>query len=634
MVCSGQIYSRVAREVRKLQSLVLQVVFPALNLSSLCAEGTDGETPLIPASVMEYSIAQAKSVDLQLTLQLLMASAQPFGATSDHQASADKVICLISSILHLCEVETRAMDAKLSFCLSPQVAATAMWALTRWAAAYLLPNENYYAQMSETFSSAFGQDSDSGRWIVDFLLQKIAFNLQIWNGEPQVMADSLQLFVTMVDNKTRAQFVSESQHIMRLAQLAADKRGAVGLLSSSSQRLLTKSLVLAGSGMKDGNRQEEFWKYVLQTTRDSFYHIVNAEGFTTHGFSSTKKEELSQLLDSMIGMAQGTRVDICEHIFAFMHPLLVDAVKLLEVYHNYEEMVLLILELFSEVVQHHLCYLGETSSKKLCDVSLSVIQTYSKFNLGRKCRATEDEEDARFSNISIVMDLLMNLLAKDFIDFGPVDEAGMPQNGGQLEAAEVVLYGLEIVVPLMSSELLKFPSLCLQYFKLITFLAEIHPEKFCQLPPGLFENIVASIKLGLTSFGPDITKLCMESLGCLAAYVFQEGSSADQMQQVLAHFLEMVFHLLLLESFDMSLMDTASTTFFCLICCNQDVYRQLVNKLLEQDHLATCQQQLLEAFMALTPASLPLAITRNSKVMFRQNFDHFLSKVRGFLCVR
>ena len=31
----------------------------------------------------------------------------------------------------------------------------------------------------------------------------------------------------------------------------------------------------------------------------------------------------------------------------------------------------------------------------------------------------------------------------------------MPQNGSQVEAATVVLYGLEIVVPLMTAELLK-----------------------------------------------------------------------------------------------------------------------------------------------------------------------------------
>ena len=44
-------------------------------------------------------------------------------------------------------------------------------------------------------------------------------------------------------------------------------------------------------------------------------------------------------------------------------------------------------------------------------------------------------------------------------------------------AADVCLYGLNIIMPLMSAELLKFPNLCLQYFKTITFVCEIYPEK-------------------------------------------------------------------------------------------------------------------------------------------------------------
>ena len=50
-------------------------------------------------------------------------------------------------ILRLCHVETQAVAAGMSFCLSPQVASTAMWSLRRWTAAYLLPNESYYSQV-------------------------------------------------------------------------------------------------------------------------------------------------------------------------------------------------------------------------------------------------------------------------------------------------------------------------------------------------------------------------------------------------------------------------------------------------------------------------------------------------------
>ena len=64
---------------------------------------------------------------------------------------------------------------------------------------------------------------------------------------------------------------------------------------------------------------------------------------------------------------------------------------------------------------------------------------------------------------------------------------------------------------LMSEDLLKFPSLCLQYFKFITFLCEIFPEKVISLEPGLQVNLVNSLQLGLTSLGVDsVFTLCCD----------------------------------------------------------------------------------------------------------------------------
>ena len=64
---------------------------------------------------------------------------------------------------------------------------------------------------------------------------------------------------------------------------------------------------------------------------------------------------------------------------------------------------------------------------------------------------------------------------QDFIDLSP-PESGT-DTGETVTAADVCLFGLNIIMPLMSAELLKFPNLCLQYFKTITFVCEIYPEK-------------------------------------------------------------------------------------------------------------------------------------------------------------
>lgn len=113
-------------------------------------------------------------------------------------------------------------------------------------------------------------------------------------------------------------------------------------------------------------------------------------------------------------------------------------------------------------------------------------------------------------------------------------DQGTPASSRTISAADVVLYGVNIVLPLMSQDLLKvrlhtwmccimfrldllqqhvlwtntdpvptlfqFPSLCNQYYKLITFICEIFPEKIPQLPEDLFKSLMFSLELGMTSY--------------------------------------------------------------------------------------------------------------------------------------
>ena len=47
------------------------------------------------------------------------------------------------------------------------------------------------------------------------------------------------------------------------------------------------------------------------------------------------------------------------------------------------------------------------------------------------------------------------------------------------------------------SELLKFPKLSNEFFKLITFICEVYPEKVVGLPDGVVDQIVLMLKVGL-----------------------------------------------------------------------------------------------------------------------------------------
>jgi hypothetical protein len=107
-------------------------------------------------------------------------------------------------------------------------------------------------------------------------------------------------------------------------------------------------------------------------------------------------------------------------------------------------------------------------------------------------------------------------------------------------AADVCLYGLNIIMPLMTVDLLKFPALCIQYFKMITFVCEIYPDKVCQLPVDLLKNLLSSIELGLTTFGQDVIVLCSDFIQVLGTHIYCSNLQGAPVYEALRPLLKVI----------------------------------------------------------------------------------------------
>ncbi|XP_052239002.1 exportin-4-like isoform X2 [Dreissena polymorpha] len=602
-----------------------------LVTAHVLTEEAQGETPMIPGEIMRYSIQQSTEIDLNTTLKVLASPTNNIDTIPGASTHTDHAIRLISAVFRLCEVHKQSVTAKMVDTMSPQVTSSVMWLLRRWSRSYLLPDENFYNQMSKAICAGFGRDTDGAQWSVQFLLDKILVYLAAWNAEEKTLQDILQLLVTMVDNRTRAVFIMKCPTMQELVRQVADNRSPFCLLPASALRLVYKALVLAGTGIAENNAAE-YWQLVLKRLEDRFYLHIRVPHFTKSCQSPETKEEIIKLLESLCGVAKGSRVTNIDKIFDFLLPLMLHSVSLLDLYHNNEDVVPLILEMLSEVVQRQLCFLNEKRSNQLYEVCLSAIQTYSKHNSGKRVKDASEEEEDRYNDILLVMEMLTNLLSKDFVDFGDKDEnIPSPQ---AVSPIDVVLYGLNTVIPLMTEDLLRFPNLCSQYFKLITFLTEIHPDKFTSLPEELFKSIMVSLEMGLVSYGSEITKMSLDCIYSLGSYVFENNLVGSLIHDTLKHFLKVVFRMLLLDDFNLDLLDTASSALFCLICCHTDQYQHLVHEILESHINQAYKSRLLEAFNNLTPPTLALTVNRHNKLIFMENFNSFLINVRGFLCVR
>ncbi|KAH0517800.1 Exportin-4 [Microtus ochrogaster] len=404
----------------------------------LLADDTQGETPLIPPEIMEYSIKHSSEVDINTTLQILGSPGEKASSIPGYSRT-DSVIRLLSAVLRVSEVESRAIRADLTHLLSPQMGKDIVWFLKRWAKTYLLVDEKLYDQISLPLSTAFGADTEGSQWIIGYLLQKVISNLSVWSSEQDLANDTVQLLVTLVERR-----------------------------ESPVQRTLMKALVLGGFAHMDTETKQQYWTEVLQPLQQRFLRVINQENFQQMCQQEEVKQEITATLEALCGIAEATQIDNVAILFNFLMDFLNNCIGLMEVYKNTPETVNLIIEVFVEVAHKQICYLGESKAMHLYEACLTLLQVYSKNNLGRQ-RIDVTAEEEQYQDLLLIMELLTNLLSKEFIDFSDTDEVFRGHEPGQaagrsVSAADVVLYGVNLILPLMSQDLLKlvFDMLVLQ----------------------------------------------------------------------------------------------------------------------------------------------------------------------------
>lgn len=114
----------------------------------LCMD-SDGETPLIPSEIMQYSLdnCQKQQFTVDASLQVL-ASIHDLTKLPDGLKQCDHIVRLTSDIMRLCVIENSIVEINGNHLISPAVSSTILWFLRRWCLSYLLPVEHYYQEVS------------------------------------------------------------------------------------------------------------------------------------------------------------------------------------------------------------------------------------------------------------------------------------------------------------------------------------------------------------------------------------------------------------------------------------------------------------------------------------------------------
>jgi len=191
-----------------------------------------------------------------------------------------------------------------------------------------------------------------------------------------VLKDTIGLILSFADAKE----VCGSGGLSGILQVGVQHN----TVPSACKRGLINALVLVGSAQDGAARKQQYWSQVLQPLEIRYKEIVENGNLKTIYMEERVRGAVIDLLESFIGVVQGCHVSTVHQLFGWMQPTISSLVHLLALYHNYNQIVELILELYCETAKRILCYFTPSESKAFYDASLALIKTYADHQVGKR----------------------------------------------------------------------------------------------------------------------------------------------------------------------------------------------------------------------------------------------------------
>lgn len=325
---------------------------------------------------------------------------------------------------------------------------------------------------------------------------------------------------------------------------------------------------------------------------------------------------LVRVLDDIRAAHAGATATSAQIVYDVFEPILHHLAQLLNLFHNYQTVVIEILQLLVQIV-HNLTYL---QPHKIYEICMTCIRTYVKHNSSRITSDITAEDDS-LEDLMLLLNLINNMLSKNYFDIDGTDE-----EENALSATEVCIFGLQYIIPLITIDLLKYPTLCCKYYQTITFFVETKSHNMCSLQPELLNSIFRSVELGLRSFGLEIQSICFDFLQIMATTVYYDRNPNSYMFSALLPFLRVILEMILTQEVGTDNKNECSTALFTLICCYKDHFLQIVQTILQSLPDSENIERLSTELLALTN-NLELINNRLSQNQFHERFEKFIVNI-------
>jgi hypothetical protein len=338
-----------------------------------------------------------------------------------------------------------------------------------------------------------------------------------------------------------------------------------------------------------------------------------------------------------------------ERIPLFITPSLPHLSRLMTHYARDQTICGGLLKLFRDYAEQYIAMMTREQSIDLFSSSASLLKHYSDIHLKnrvvQKVSAVYDdlfEEEQNYNDVLCAIQLLIFLGTKDFtIICSTSTSSSVGVETTQI--TDVIFFGLQQILPLMTQGLLQFPNLCQHYFSLVGFMMETYPEKLCALPFDLFNSLLESLLFGMSHSDPLVAKSSLHGLASLAREHLRTNALSAHLSTKGDLFYNCSFRLIAEVIFKPVIWDRlepAGTALLPLVATDFQSFIGLVDSMKQQLGCADKQRRLQKAFETLIKPELLAKVSaegregRFVRYQFKSDFNNFVREVQSFLITK
>lgn len=638
---SGEVTPDIAALLEECRLLTLHICY-------LLTDDNKGETPAIPEAIIY--------------------------ACSDDHPIVDKISSAIEAVLHFANLQAQKISSNpANIRLSPVLASSFLLMLSRWCPAYMHPMGFSTSNTSNPIILRWSTVEQTEN-ILDFILSLCLTYQCFWPHENQVQLNVQALLLAIARRKGQVRETLTSRgnfhkmvrfhfattglrHSIGHADFESHVTSVIGKQESSSMEELWgyhrlsyankagifSSIIIACSD-DDNERGAVFLNETLKALHESFTQLADALSANQVSASDIHgKETACVCIELFIGVVHTSEMSNNERIPEFMTRYLPMLSGLMKFYADDLTVSEALLRLFRDYTEQFISILNKEQSIVLFKSSAELLHSYSSHHCRSRAvvrkvlEEIREEEEQNFTDISCVLQLLINLGTKDFIDACSPDESV-----GSSEVTDTIFFGLHQILPLMTQGLLQYPSLCSQFFELVGFMIETYPEKVCSLSYEVFDPLLQALMFGISNQDPKVADHSLLGIASIAKEHMKSQVLARHLEQHPHIFYscakrlltEVVFHNIVTDR-----MDSAAMALLPLISVDVNVFSGLVEELCAQ--LDPSQQnRLREAFVQLAAPDI-IAKTNeggyNGRMVrnaFKKAFTAFVNDVHSFILLK